>query len=42
MDPMLCRQKEFVLSLCLFVQRRRGTQSHLTITDVDEDDSATA
>ena len=39
---MSCRQKEFVHSLCLFVQRRRGTQTRLTITDVDEEDSTTA
>ena len=39
---MLCRQKEFVHSLCLFVQRRRGTPTHLTITDGDEEDSTTA
>ena len=39
---MLCWQKEFVHSLCLFVQRRRGTRTRLTITDVDEEDSATA
>ena len=39
---MLCRQKEFVHSLCLFVQRRRGTLTRLTITDGDEEDSTTA
>ena len=42
MNPMLCWRKGFVCLLCLFVQRRRGTQIHLTITDIDEEDSATA
>ena len=42
MDPMLCRQKEFVHPLCLFSQIRRGTRTRLTITDIDEENSATA
>ena len=42
-DPTLCRQKEFVHSLCLFVQRRRrGTRTCFTITDGNEEDSTTA
>ena len=39
---MLCRQKELVHSLCLFVQRRRGTPTRLMITAGYEEDSTTA